>query len=101
MNTDPKVTKDVVKHIAGLAMIDLSDEELEKYQKQIDSIVEYVRILEKVNTDNVVFSSHVDHRNSFREDVPTPSLTQEAATQNRKDSIEKGAFTITSVLHEE
>lgn len=95
---DPQITTDAIKHIADLAMISLTEEEVEKYQKQIAEILAYVKKLSEINTDDITYTSHVDLVNVEREDTPEPSLSQDAATQNRKDSRVNGLFKINMVL---
>ncbi len=45
-----KLTRADVLHVAKLANLNLSDEEIEKFLTQLSSIVEYVSDLEKVDT---------------------------------------------------
>ena len=47
------ITKEEVKHIAKLARLNLTDEELEKFSKQLSAILEHAKMLDEVNTDNV------------------------------------------------
>ncbi len=47
------ISKKEVKHIAKLARLDLSEQEIEKYQKQLGSILNYVEKLQEVNTDGI------------------------------------------------
>jgi aspartyl-tRNA(Asn)/glutamyl-tRNA(Gln) amidotransferase subunit C len=46
-------TQDEVKHIADLARIELSDEEIKKHQEQLERILDYVGKLAEVKTDGV------------------------------------------------
>lgn len=48
-----KLTKEEVLHIAKLANLHLTDEEVIKFQKQLSEVVDYFRKLDKVNTENV------------------------------------------------
>ncbi len=47
------ITKEEVKHIAKLARLKLTDEELEKFSKQLSDILEHAKMLDEVDTDNV------------------------------------------------
>lgn len=47
------LTQEEVKKIAHLARLGLRPDEIEKFSQQLDSILEYVTILNEVNTDNV------------------------------------------------
>ncbi|KKQ35266.1 MAG: aspartyl/glutamyl-tRNA amidotransferase subunit C [candidate division WS6 bacterium GW2011_GWA2_37_6] len=83
--TKPIITKEQVKHIADLAKIDLSPHEIEKYQKELASILEYVKKIQEVDTKKIDFKTHVGVKNVYREDVPTESLTQEEAVSQAKN----------------
>jgi aspartyl-tRNA(Asn)/glutamyl-tRNA(Gln) amidotransferase subunit C len=96
--SNTSIDTETIKHIAELAMITLTDEELKKYQKQIAAILEYVKKLAEVETEDITYKSHIDLVNVLREDASVPSLSQEAATQNRKDSQVQGFFKINMVL---
>jgi len=47
------LSKDQIKHIAKLARLDLSVEELEKYGKQLSVVLDYINQLQEVNTNNI------------------------------------------------
>lgn len=51
------ISKGQVKHIAKLARISLNSEEVEKFQKELSTILEYVDELKKVDTEKVQPSS--------------------------------------------
>ena len=48
-----KLTSDEVKHIAKLARLKLSDEEVEKFGEQLSGILSNAKMLEEVDTSNV------------------------------------------------
>jgi len=52
------ISKAEVQHIANLARLGLTDEEIEKYQKDLSSILDYVEKLKKVNVSGVEPTSH-------------------------------------------
>src|SRR6185503_1670904 len=53
------LTKDEVKKIAILARIELTEAEVEKFQKELSTVLEYVEDLKKVSTDGVEEVSQV------------------------------------------
>jgi len=64
------LSHDDVRHIAKLARLNLSDEEVKKYSKELSSILEYVDALQKVETKGVEPTAQVTGlTNAFREDV--------------------------------
>jgi aspartyl-tRNA(Asn)/glutamyl-tRNA(Gln) amidotransferase subunit C len=74
---------DEVAQVALLARLRLSPAELETFTGQLNSIVEFVALLQELDTTNVEPLAHgVEVRNVFREDVCGPSLSREAALSN-------------------
>jgi aspartyl-tRNA(Asn)/glutamyl-tRNA(Gln) amidotransferase subunit C len=47
------ITRDEVIHIAKLARLELSDAEIERYQHQLSSILEYADRLKTIETGNI------------------------------------------------
>ncbi len=73
---------DVVK-TAMLARLKLSDAEIGTFESQIARLLDYVEILNEVNTENVEPMAHaVELSNVFREDEPRESLARDDALAN-------------------
>ena len=63
------LSKQEVQHIAKLARLGLSDEELEKYRRDLSSILDYAVKLQEVNVDGVEPTSHsISMKNVMRND---------------------------------
>ncbi|MFT4263883.1 MAG: Asp-tRNA(Asn)/Glu-tRNA(Gln) amidotransferase subunit GatC [Nocardioides sp.] len=72
----PELSRDEVRHLADLARIDLSDDELDHLAPQLNVILESVASIQGVAGDDVVPTSHpIPMTNVFREDVVVPGLT--------------------------
>lgn len=85
-----KITTENVKHIAGLSRLSISDNEIEIFRGQLNSIIEYVEKLNNLDTSNIEPTSHVIPLNNFmRDDIPAVSLPVEDALKNAPDSTEK------------
>ena len=71
-----------------MANLSLSEEEIEKYSRQLSEVIDYnVKLLQKVDTEGVEPLLNVSGlTNSFREDQAEPGLTSEQALRNVKDS---------------
>lgn len=64
-----KITVEQVQHIANLAYIGLSEEEKEKLQNDLGTILDYVDKLQNVDTDEVGEAVHITGlENEMRED---------------------------------
>ena len=60
-----------IENVALLARLNLSDEEKNKFQEQMGSILEYFEDLNEVNTDGVVpLVTPTEIVNEFRQDEP-------------------------------
>ena len=78
-----KITRETVLHVAGLARLSLSEEEVETYARQLDAILEYMEQLGALDTRGVEPTEHViPLETPFREDRILPSLDLEKSLQN-------------------
>ncbi|MCR4403875.1 MAG: Asp-tRNA(Asn)/Glu-tRNA(Gln) amidotransferase subunit GatC [Candidatus Acetothermia bacterium] len=77
------ITREEVLHIAKLAKLKLTEEEVELFRAQLGEILDYFRKLEEVDTEGVELLKHVLSRGSpFREDQPRESVPPEEALKN-------------------
>ncbi len=77
------ITRDEVLHIAQLAKLKLSEEEVALFQEQLGRILEYFRQIEKLNTEHVAPMKHVfDVHTGVRADEPRPSVSPQEALKN-------------------
>ena len=95
---DKTVTPQIVKHIASLARINLTDEQTQRLATDLAQILEYITKLEKLDVKGIEPTSHVlELHNVIRKDSVKPSLTQ-AEALSTAGSKEKGAFTVPQVI---
>ncbi|MCD5397907.1 Asp-tRNA(Asn)/Glu-tRNA(Gln) amidotransferase subunit GatC [candidate division NPL-UPA2 bacterium] len=81
-----KISKKEVEHVAKLARLRLTDEEKNKFGKQLSRILEYVEKLNELDTEKVEPTSHVvSLPNVLREDEVKPSLPVEDVLSNAPD----------------
>jgi aspartyl-tRNA(Asn)/glutamyl-tRNA(Gln) amidotransferase subunit C len=82
-----KVDKELINHIADLARLRLTEEEIDKFLPQLKEILEAFSKLDEVETKNTKPSFHpVELKNIMREDKKTRCLTQEKALSNSKEN---------------
>jgi len=80
------LTIEEVRWIAHLARLKLTDDELQAMTRDLGSILEYVNLLQQVNTDGVEPLAHpLDVNNVFRADEPGVSLPVDVALANAPD----------------
>ena len=64
-----KITKNEVKKVAHLARLELDEEEINKHAEQLEKILEYIKQLEKIDTNNVPSTTRaIEVINKFRKD---------------------------------
>ena len=64
-----KITREEVKKVAHLARLELNEGEIDKHAKQLEKILEYIRQLEKIDTDDVTSTTRaIEVINVFRKD---------------------------------
>ena len=69
-----KITKELVDYISGLSRLELQQEEKQAMTAQLEQIIAYVDVLNKLDTQGVEPMSHVfPVKNVLREDEVTPS----------------------------
>ena len=84
-----KITKKDVEHVARLARLALSEDEKDRYAAQLESILEYIDILNKADTANSEPMSHVlPMANVWRDDQAEPNRlgSQADILKNAPDS---------------
>jgi len=80
-----KITETDVRYVAGLANLDLSEEETKRFAADLDAILGYVQKLNQLDTSNVEPMAQVLFGSSdevMRPDETQPSLPQDLALAN-------------------
>ncbi len=84
---DPKISLDQVRHVAKLARLQLSDEQLRKFTDQLEPILQYVAKIAEVDVNGIEPMAHpLPLHNVLRDDVPQPALPLENVLQNAPDT---------------
>lgn len=93
-----KITKDEVLYVANLARLDLDDAAIEKFAGQIDNILEYIELLNQVDTKDVKPTSHaIALTNAFRDDEEKEHLDRDRVLANAPRK-EDGSFIVPKVI---
>ncbi len=97
----PNISRDEVAHLAKLARLAVTDDELDVFAGQLDQILDSVAKVSQVAAEDVPPTSHaVPLTNVFREDVVRPSLAQKDALA-AAPAAEDGRFRVPRILGEE
>lgn len=96
-----EITTEQVAHLASLARIDLSPEEINRLTTELGQIVDSVAKVAEVATPDVPATSHpMPLTNVFRPDTVVPSLTVEQALSGAPDH-DGDKFRVPAILDEE
>jgi aspartyl-tRNA(Asn)/glutamyl-tRNA(Gln) amidotransferase subunit C len=88
------ITRDEVLHVARLAHLALTDEEVERLGAQLNAILEAVGKVSELDLEDVEPTAHpLELVNAWAVDEPRPSLTVEEALANAPDR-EAGFFRV-------
>ncbi len=93
-----KLSYEQVRHIAWLARLGLSEEEIEKFSLQLSNILDNFEILREVDTTDVPPATHtIPLQNVTREDYVADSYTQAEILSNAPKQ-EGDCFKVQAIL---
>jgi aspartyl-tRNA(Asn)/glutamyl-tRNA(Gln) amidotransferase subunit C len=89
-----KIDRAVILHVAKLASLSLSDEELDRFAGELTRILEYFEQLDQLDTRDVPPTAHVQlDRAPWRSDELVPGLSHEDALA-QAPRVEQGGFAV-------
>jgi aspartyl-tRNA(Asn)/glutamyl-tRNA(Gln) amidotransferase subunit C len=90
------IERDQVLHVARLARLRLSDEEVERMAEELSSILDHIEKIGELDLDDVEPTSHViEVENVLRDDEPRPSWPRERMLEQAPD-VAEGGFRVPS-----
>ena len=85
------IDREQVLHVAKLARLRLTDDEVERMSGELSTILEAIEQIGELDLEAVQPTSHVvDLENVLRPDEPRPSLPREQALANAPDATDQG-----------
>ena len=85
-----QITKELVSYVAALSRIKLNETETEEMQSQMSAIVDYMDILNQLDTEEVEPLSHIFNiTNVIREDEVAPSYERSEILKNAPEHTEE------------
>ena len=95
-----RLSPDVVAHVARLARLDLSEEELALYTGQLAAVLDHAADVEALELDDVPPTQHpLPVVNVLRDDEPRPGLDRDEVLAMAPDA-EGGRFRVPRILSE-
>jgi aspartyl-tRNA(Asn)/glutamyl-tRNA(Gln) amidotransferase subunit C len=85
------LSRDQVLHVARLARLELTDDEVERYSGELSKVLDYIEKIEELDLTDVEPTSHVvDVENALRADEPRPSWPREVVLEAAPDPSDGG-----------
>lgn len=95
---DAALTREEVAHIAELAKLRVTDEEINLFRRQLSQILDYAAKIQELDTTTIPPTASVlDLKNVMRPDEVAPCLPRDAALANAPDT-EAGQFRVKAVF---
>jgi aspartyl-tRNA(Asn)/glutamyl-tRNA(Gln) amidotransferase subunit C len=93
-----KISREEVLHVARLARLSFSPEEIERFTEQLSDILSYMEKLQELDTEDVEPTSHVlPITNVFKEDEVHPSWKRERMLAGGP-SVEHGHYKVPKIV---
>ncbi|MDQ0156854.1 Asp-tRNA(Asn)/Glu-tRNA(Gln) amidotransferase subunit GatC [Robertmurraya andreesenii] len=93
-----RITAEQVKHVAHLARLAVTEEDVQKFTQQLDAIITYAEQLNELDTEHVEPTSHVlNMKNVMREDIQSEGLPREEVLKNAPEH-ENGQIKVPSII---
>lgn len=87
-----------IRYVAGLARLELSEDEMATFEPQLQGILSYMKKLDEVDVSGIEPTAHANPvLNVTREDASRPSLEPEEALQNAPKA-NNGQFVVAKVV---
>jgi aspartyl-tRNA(Asn)/glutamyl-tRNA(Gln) amidotransferase subunit C len=82
------LSRDQVLHVARLARLELTDEEVERFSEELSKVLDHIELISELgDLEDVPPTSHViDVENALRADEPRPSMPVEQALESAPDA---------------
>jgi aspartyl-tRNA(Asn)/glutamyl-tRNA(Gln) amidotransferase subunit C len=85
------IERDQVHHVARLARLKLTEDEVDRMAGELSQILEHVETMNELDLDGVEPTSHVvELQNVLRDDEPRDSLPREEALEQAPDRTDAG-----------
>lgn len=92
------INKEDIEYVAKLSRLKLKEDEIQKFTHQLNTILDYIKKLNKLDTSKTEPTSHVvPLENVRRKDLKKPSFPAEEVLKNAPDK-ERGYFKVPPII---
>ena len=95
-----RISREDVVHVAHLARLDVTDEEVERFTEQLGAILDHAEDVASLDTEGVPPTAHpLPLENVLRDDVVVPGLDRDEVL-SQAPATEDGLFRVPRILGE-
>jgi aspartyl-tRNA(Asn)/glutamyl-tRNA(Gln) amidotransferase subunit C len=94
------ITEDTVRHVARLARMELTGDDLRRYTQELSKILGFVEQLSQLDLSKVALDLTREHETLLREDVALRAYDRETLMRNAPNE-EEGFFRVPKILDDE
>lgn len=95
------ISREEVEHVARLARLELTPEEVERFREQLSAVLERATRIQSLDLDDLPPTAHpIELRNVWREDVARPPEAAEAILENAPE-LQGSFFRVPKILEDE
>ena len=95
------ISRQEVEHVARLARLELTEEEIELFRSQLDAVLERAQRIQALDLDDVPPTAHpVELTNVWRQDVVVP-FADPAPILDNAPATEDGRFRVPQILEDQ
>jgi aspartyl-tRNA(Asn)/glutamyl-tRNA(Gln) amidotransferase subunit C len=100
MATPKRLTREEVAHVAGLARLELTEDELDLYTEQLATVLDHAADVASLDLNGVAMTAHaMSVTNVLRPDEPRPALDRDEVLA-QAPAVEDHRFRVPSILGE-
>ena len=100
MAAPKRLTRDEVAHVAGLARLDLTEDELDLFTEQLATVLDHAADVASLDLEGVPLTAHaMSVTNVLRPDEPRPVLDRDEVL-SQAPAVEDHRFRVPSILGE-
>jgi len=94
------ISKEEVEHVARLARLELTEEEIELFRSQLDVVLERAQRIQALDLDDVPPTAHpIELTNVWRDDVVAP-IDDTTPILDNAPAVEDGRFRVPQILED-
>ena len=93
-----KITRDLIKHLGSLSRLDLTEEEVDEYRNDFQSMIDFFDVINELDTSNIkIEKEKLNAKTELREDEIEKGLDNKDVIKNAPESL-GGAILVPTIV---